>query len=719
MLNSHMKSHTNVYQYRCADCTYATKYCHSLKLHLRKYNHKPATVLNSDGSLPQGLDAEAAGLSLMMKRGPPRGPRGPRKDKLEAYLGQLMSMPPLGPRPGMNGLISPYWPLLGQFPGGFHPPPPLIPVSAPGGGAGGGGAMLNALPHHKPQGPGVSSGMCNQDQLTLKCTFCCFMTVDKDELTGHMLKVHASENQDLFNAFGISSDSLLEEQKQRAQRAEKEHEDHPADFSKKSANVRPPSHPTEALSMTESLHIRTDTADELTKSSPRSWPPASSETVEKENMNSCKSMPELFYLNEMKMSAMSSEMNSNGDTSDILRQMTLKFGGSVSSAVKENKECPLDLTKPKMMTAASYYVASKRTYEMMEASELAQESGTVADSSNISDAPSPSPRKRSRKGKAYKLDTISWKLQGMSSEHDSAIQEDAASTGSRDDGDDGAENSDHYSEKEFSDYTPRNRGDLNTSEEKDDFADSKITDTSTPIPSRKAGNNGSTFGGRDLEQLHNSLKILNENDADRKDGVHAEDRCPSPVSDLRRCSMGSNMGMPDLPVIGRSGPKSPSDFKEQHKAVFGSRSLATPAAVRKGAEIAWKILHPDQQTPAIPYQNGSTPQSFNAGEVPMSIPPAGNFPNMCTRLPPSQKLPTKVNGVNGAVHAASVGRKAGRQGSEKYECSYCEIAFRDCVMYTMHMGYHGYQDPYKCNMCGHQSRDKVDFFLHIARAAHA
>ena len=44
MLNSHMKSHTNVYQYRCADCTYATKYCHSLKLHLKKYNHKPATV---------------------------------------------------------------------------------------------------------------------------------------------------------------------------------------------------------------------------------------------------------------------------------------------------------------------------------------------------------------------------------------------------------------------------------------------------------------------------------------------------------------------------------------------------------------------------------------------------------------------------------------------------------------------------------------------------
>lgn len=50
MLNSHLKSHSNIYQYRCADCSYATKYCHSLKLHLRKYTHKPAMVLNPDGS---------------------------------------------------------------------------------------------------------------------------------------------------------------------------------------------------------------------------------------------------------------------------------------------------------------------------------------------------------------------------------------------------------------------------------------------------------------------------------------------------------------------------------------------------------------------------------------------------------------------------------------------------------------------------------------------
>ena len=53
-----------------------------------------------------------------------------------------------------------------------------------------------------------------------------------------------------------------------------------------------------------------------------------------------------------------------------------------------------------------------------------------------------------------------------------------------------------------------------------------------------------------------------------------------------------------------------------------------------------------------------------------------------------------------------------------YQCSYCDIAFKDVVMYTMHMGYHGYADPFTCNMCGHATQDKLAFFLHIARSSH-
>jgi len=51
-------------------------------------------------------------------------------------------------------------------------------------------------------------------------------------------------------------------------------------------------------------------------------------------------------------------------------------------------------------------------------------------------------------------------------------------------------------------------------------------------------------------------------------------------------------------------------------------------------------------------------------------------------------------------------------------CHYCEIAFGDAAMYSVHMGYHGFNDPYTCNMCGHRSNDRLSFFLHIGRSKH-
>ncbi|XP_076685646.1 LOW QUALITY PROTEIN: hunchback [Andrena cerasifolii] len=57
--------------------------------------------------------------------------------------------------------------------------------------------------------------------------------------------------------------------------------------------------------------------------------------------------------------------------------------------------------------------------------------------------------------------------------------------------------------------------------------------------------------------------------------------------------------------------------------------------------------------------------------------------------------------------------------SNEFSCHYCDIAFGNVVMYTVHMGYHGYKDPYTCNMCGHECTDKVSFFLHIARSKHS
>lgn len=58
------------------------------------------------------------------------------------------------------------------------------------------------------------------------------------------------------------------------------------------------------------------------------------------------------------------------------------------------------------------------------------------------------------------------------------------------------------------------------------------------------------------------------------------------------------------------------------------------------------------------------------------------------------------------------------ESEKSYSCQYCNINFGDMAMYTMHMGYHGFKDPYTCNMCGEHCKDRLAFYLHIIRDAH-
>ena len=73
------------------------------------------------------------------------------------------------------------------------------------------------------------------------------------------------------------------------------------------------------------------------------------------------------------------------------------------------------------------------------------------------------------------------------------------------------------------------------------------------------------------------------------------------------------------------------------------------------------------------------------------------------------------NNMEGAEPVAAVEK---HNGPEKYTCSHCDITFGNCAIYAMHMGYHGYRNPFVCNMCGEECVDEVAFFCHIARAVH-
>uniref|UniRef100_A0A673B3T4 IKAROS family zinc finger 2 n=1 Tax=Sphaeramia orbicularis TaxID=375764 RepID=A0A673B3T4_9TELE len=61
-----------------------------------------------------------------------------------------------------------------------------------------------------------------------------------------------------------------------------------------------------------------------------------------------------------------------------------------------------------------------------------------------------------------------------------------------------------------------------------------------------------------------------------------------------------------------------------------------------------------------------------------------------------------------------------REGHEvrAFQCEHCRVLFLDHVMYTIHMGCHGYRDPLECNICGHRSKDRYEFSSHIVRGEH-
>ncbi|XP_033634110.1 zinc finger protein Xfin-like [Asterias rubens] len=56
--------------------------------------------------------------------------------------------------------------------------------------------------------------------------------------------------------------------------------------------------------------------------------------------------------------------------------------------------------------------------------------------------------------------------------------------------------------------------------------------------------------------------------------------------------------------------------------------------------------------------------------------------------------------------------------SNNLKCNHCGIVFLDMVMHTIHMGWHGRNDPFECHTCGRNCGDKYGFITHIFREPH-
>lgn len=83
----------------------------------------------------------------------------------------------------------------------------------------------------------------------------------------------------------------------------------------------------------------------------------------------------------------------------------------------------------------------------------------------------------------------------------------------------------------------------------------------------------------------------------------------------------------------------------------------------------------------------------------------------------SESLPSTSSGFYGlgtnSYNQTETAMPAACPPVSEFFCAYCLITFRNEGMFMIHMSYHDYQDPYKCNVCSKQCNDSMTFYSHI------
>ncbi|KAM9758457.1 zinc finger protein Eos-like isoform 2-T5 [Menidia menidia] len=89
-------------------------------------------------------------------------------------------------------------------------------------------------------------------------------------------------------------------------------------------------------------------------------------------------------------------------------------------------------------------------------------------------------------------------------------------------------------------------------------------------------------------------------------------------------------------------------------------------------------------------------------------------------LPPPAVAPTPSSPTAPSSTSREALRVVDGEGRavRSFRCEHCRLLFLDHVMFTIHMGCHGFRQPFECNICGHRSQDRYEFSSHIVRGEH-
>ncbi|XP_068177078.1 zinc finger protein Aiolos-like isoform X2 [Antennarius striatus] len=152
-----------------------------------------------------------------------------------------------------------------------------------------------------------------------------------------------------------------------------------------------------------------------------------------------------------------------------------------------------------------------------------------------------------------------------------------------------------------------------------------------------------------------------------------------------------------------------------HRA-YPIRNDTSPMGLTNGHKMAMPLLGlPHAAQPPLSLE------SFHADSSQMCQPVTYSLGHLIGGLSHQNGAPHTQHIPLSPLEALRVARSEGDAGAPPgaaYPCGYCRVIFLDYVMFTIHMGCHGFRDPLECNVCGHRSRDRYEFSSHIARGEH-
>ncbi|KAM6940873.1 zinc finger protein Aiolos-like isoform 2-T2 [Lycodopsis pacificus] len=148
------------------------------------------------------------------------------------------------------------------------------------------------------------------------------------------------------------------------------------------------------------------------------------------------------------------------------------------------------------------------------------------------------------------------------------------------------------------------------------------------------------------------------------------------------------------------------------------RSDISPMGLTNGHKMGMPVLgHPHATQPPLGVDSFHTdgsqmsqPVMYSLGHLLGGLNHQNGIPH-----PHAQSIPLSPLE---ALRVVRVDGEGGALPGAVYPCGHCRVIFLDYVMFTIHMGCHGFRDPLECNVCGHRSRDRYEFSSHIARGEH-